>query len=288
MYGRTLWPVALLACLLPACDEPVPAPPVQRGPDPQLGRRFDPATVGSVTGTVRWSGPVPEVERFRCIAEPLVDPFGAGPVRTWPNPNAPRIDPETRGLASAVVFLRGVDSARARPWDHPTAQVEVREKCFHIRQGNGDRPIGVVQAGAGIDLVSSDQVLHVVQARGTAFFALALAPQGAPRSRRLESPGVVELRSGSGYWWMRAYLIVLPHPYLAHPDEQGRFRLERVPPGEYDVVAWHPDWRVAQRERHPDLVRVQQVRFGPPREVVRRVRVAPGETCECELVLVPR
>jgi hypothetical protein len=238
-----------------------------------------------VAGRVRWAGAVPDVEPFRCIAEPLVDPFAAGPIRTWSNPNAPRVDRRTAGLASAVVFLRGVDPQRAKPWDHPAAGVEVRDKRFQVRQGSGDRSIGVVQAGTAVNLVSRDEVLHVVQARGAAFFALALAEKGRTRARRLESPGVVELLSGSGYWWMRAYLIVLSHPYLAHLDDQGRFHLERVPPGEYDVVAWHPDWCVAQRERHPDLVRVQQVRFGPPLEVVRRVRVVTGQVSECELVL---
>jgi hypothetical protein len=87
---------------------------------------------------------------------------------------------------------------------------------------------------------------------------------------------------------MRAYLFVSHHPYLAHPDSQGRFRFEQVPAGEYDLVAWHPDWRVAEEERHPELFRVQQVRFRSPFQVVQRVRVAPGQVVERKLVVAPR
>ena len=96
---------------------------------------------------------------------------------------------------------------------------------------------------------------------------------------------MVELLSGAGYHWMRAYLHVSAHPYLARTDDAGRFRLAQVPAGTYDVVVWHPDWRVQSEERNPDLFRVQQVRFGPPLEEVWPVAVTPGRVTGVELEL---
>jgi hypothetical protein len=257
-----------------------PRPPVS-----EAGKHFDPRTAGTITGTVRWAGARPDVRPFHALDEPLVDLAGSL-ARDRPNPNAPRIDPDSQGLASAVVFLRGVDPRKGRPWDHEPARVELRDWQLQVRQGKGGgRLVGFVRAGEAFELVSRQERPCNVQGRGAAFFSLGLTRPGQPRSRRLEAPGVVELMSGTGQFWMRAYLFVSEHPYLTLPDERGRFRVERVPPGEYDLVAWHPDWRVVEEQRNPDLFRLQQVRFGPRHEVVQRVRVEPGQTAGCELVL---
>jgi hypothetical protein len=37
-----------------------------------------------------------------------------------------------------------------------------------------------------------------------------------------------------------AWVVVPPHPYYTLTDEQGRFRLDDVPAGEYTLVVWHP------------------------------------------------
>jgi hypothetical protein len=281
--------VLLLGCLLPACADDHPAPPAEapRAPAPEAGKRFDPAVAGTIVGTVRWKGPIPQVEPFRSVADPLADWF-AGPGRQWPNPNAPRIDPETGGVGSAVVFLRSIEPEKGRPWDHPPARVEVRDWRLHVRQGAGERISGFVRAGDVLEVHSLQERLCTVQGRGAAFFTLALTEPNQVRSRRLQTPGVVELMSGTGQFWMRAYLFVSRHPYLAHTDARGQFRLDRVPPGPYDLVAWHPDWRVVEHERNPELYRVQQVRFRPAFEVVGRVRVQQGQVTTSDLLIEPR
>jgi hypothetical protein len=283
MARRTLWPLLLL---LPACGEPPPAAPAPQGPDPEAASLFDPASAGTLTGQVRWKGAVPRVAPLRSLEDPLTVTVQAPPPvpKDWPNPHAPQVGARG-GVASAVVFLRGVDPRRARPWDLPAVRVELRQHRFHVLQGTSDRPTGFVRAGECVSLVSRQKVLHVVQGRGSAFFALTLPEPGQARSRRLESPGVVELASGAGYFWMRAHLFVAQHPYFAHPDAEGNFRFDKVPPGEYEVVGWHPDWRLAGKEYNPDLLRVQQVSFQPAIEVSRRVRVEPRRTQACELGL---
>jgi hypothetical protein len=282
--------VLLLGLLLPACDDR-PAPrgvPAQHGPDTEAGKLFDPATTGTVEGTVCWGGSLPLVRSFRGLDEPLSD-LTRRPARERPNPHAPRIDRATYGLASAVVWLRGVDPRKARPWQHEPALVELRDWQLHVRQGKAaQRRTAFVRAGDGIEIVSRQEGLCSVQGRGAAFFSLFVTEPGQVRSRRLPVPGIVELKSGTGQFWMRAYLFVSHHPYLAHPDERGCFRFEQVPAGEYDLVAWHPDWYVEDEERNPELFRIQQLRFRPPFEVVQRVRVEPGRVVERELVVLPR
>ena len=39
--------------------------------------------------------------------------------------------------------------------------------------------------------------------------------------------------------WMVSHIGVVEHPWFAISDGQGRFSIEGVPPGTYEVTAWH-------------------------------------------------
>jgi hypothetical protein len=255
---------------------------------------FDPQRVGEIRGEVKWRGPQPIVPAFRSIPEPLTDQ-PPPPVRPWPNPNAPLIAGKTAGLAGALVWLRGVDQAVARPWDLPPVRVEAREQQFRIVQGRRTGRIGFVKAGDKVEFISRDPVFHNVQARGldffirqgrpNAFFTCTLPDPNIVRSWRLDFPEIVELSSGCGYFWMRAYLLVSSHPHVALTDEQGHFVMAKVPPGSYEIVAWHPNWQITRTERNPDNQRIQQVRFAVPLESRSVIQVETGRTATAELQL---
>jgi hypothetical protein len=38
---------------------------------------------------------------------------------------------------------------------------------------------------------------------------------------------------------MSAFILVFAHRYFAVTDDDGRYRIENVPPGTYTVVAWN-------------------------------------------------
>lgn len=267
------------------CDETPRSEPTDP-PIPALsGAEFDAAETGSIEGVVSWKGPRPAKESFRSIEIPLTDK-PAPPARDWANPNLPVVDKMNR-LASAVVFLRGVDPRRGRKWDHEAVRVELSEQQFRVYQGEKRQRVGFVRRGDAVTLVSRDPVYHSVQGRGDAFFALALPDPEQTRSASMKESGVVELLSGAGYFWMRSYLLVDEHPYYTLTDSDGRYRLDGVPDGNYEVVAWHPNWRVQREERNPDNTRVQQVRFRTPLECGSRVRVEAGKKASVDLTLVP-
>lgn len=287
VHGRSRWLFVLMIPLTGGCAETTisaTAPAAAAPADSPPGSHFDPASVGAIRGRVHWRDRTPQVATFRSIPNPLTDQ-APPPARDWPNPNAPRLDASTAGVASAVVFLRGVDPARARPWDLPPATVELRQQRFAVVQGDETSNVGFVPSGGGFDVVSRDRLFHLVQARGAAFFARTLPEPDRVRTCRVDRPGLVELRSGCGYFWMRAYLFVDHHPYYCRPDAEGRFRLAGVPAGSYELVAWHPSWQVIREERNPDTLRVQQVQFAPPLQAVQRVEVKPGTVVDIDLEL---
>jgi hypothetical protein len=39
--------------------------------------------------------------------------------------------------------------------------------------------------------------------------------------------------------WMHASVGVMPHPYFATTGEDGKFEIKGLPPGTYEIEAWH-------------------------------------------------
>jgi hypothetical protein len=273
MHGRNAVVVAMLLVVgTTGCGEPPPTPPAPE-PVSDAGSEFNAASAGTITGRVRWAGDPPTVPPL--IERPnILNPDPNRTATAWPNPNAPVIDSETRGVKGAVVFLRGVDPRRARPWNLPPVRVVMRGQQFHVQQGESDGAVAFVHRGDEVEMLSADQAFHSLHASGAAFFTLAFPDPDRPRRRRLTERGIVELTSAAGYFWMRGYLIVDYHPYYALTDAAGRFRLTDVPAGRYEVVCWLPDWREERHERDPETSLIIRLFFRPPWETVRPVEVA--------------
>jgi hypothetical protein len=287
--GRIQIPVGSLLLLLCAtvligCEANLPLPKAPVDSLTDASSAYDDAAAGEIKGRVEWAGPLPDAPPFQAPVTPLAEQT-RGPKRDWPNPNAPLVDPKSRGVGNAVVFLRGVDPRRARPWNLGPVRVELRDYQMHVIQGSGDGPYGFVRRGDRIELESEQNLLQTVQARGADYFALTLPEQGATRGRVLDRNGVVELSSNTGQFWMRAYLFVDDHPYYARTDGHGRFTLPKAPSGDFDVVCWLPDWREAENEIDADTRLVVRMTFRPPLQIVRRVHVDPGATTTADFTL---
>jgi hypothetical protein len=92
---------------------------------------------------------------------------------------------------------------------------------------------------------------------------------------------LVTLKCNGGHVWMNAEMFVAPHPYYAVTDVSGRFELTDVPPGQYEIVAWHGGWSVARQESTFDVLtekRVQRPIFGDPKIMQKSVTIRPTET----------
>jgi hypothetical protein len=248
------------------------------------GSEHDPATIGTILGRVAWEGEVPSVPPYEVRA--YIPVGGPGQPRLLtPNPNAPAVDAQTRGVAGAVVFLRGVPAAKARPWHHAPVRVEQRDRLFHILQGGTEVRVGLVHRGDEIEMDSRDKCFHALHAGGAAFFTLTFPDPDKPRKRHLSSPGLVELTSAAGYYWMRGYLFVDDHPYYAVTDAQGRFRLEQVPPGRYEIVCWLPSWQEQRHDRDPESSLVTRLFLRPPVERQQSIEVRTGTTVAADFAL---
>ncbi len=252
------------------------APP--NGAD-ELAAEHDSSKCGSIAGRVNWVGPIPDVKPLEFNSSPLL----LKEVRIVPNPNAPAI--AEGGVANAVVFLRDVNVRRSKPWDRGGVAIEYHSNELVQRIGVERVPIAIVRQGEGVELRTRSAGANSVRGRGAAFFTQMLVDPGRPVVRKLTEPGVVELSSGSGHFWLRSYLFVANHPYVEIANSRGEFRLTNVPAGEYEVVCWKPNWHIARIDRDPELAVKTRLEFGPAVEKTLRVRVTAGGEVRAEFSL---
>jgi hypothetical protein len=239
----------------------------------ELGKEFNPAQCRTLTVRVVWEGPspnVPPLSMFQAKTRP-------GGKMELPNPNAPRIG-QRNGLADAIVYLRNVDLKKSRQWDLPPVSVEVNAADMVVHSGETWSRFGVVRRGETAQLLSREPSVHGIRGRGGDFFTQMLFVPNAPVNRRFSDAGIVELSSGSWYYWMRGYLVVSDHPYAGLTDANGMVRMAKVPEGEYEVVCWKANWHIAEIERDPEWIFQTGIVFQPPVEVRQKLKVVARES----------
>ena len=103
----------------------------------------------------------------------------------------------------------------------------------------------VVQQGTTVEFQNDDSVQHNVfwpSVGGNRRDAHNLGSwsQGEKRSFTFDKPGVVPLLCNI-HPSMAGYIVVAPTPYFAQTDANGNYKIENIPNGKYDIVAWHED-----------------------------------------------
>ncbi|HEY3883944.1 MAG TPA: hypothetical protein VGL62_01960 [Vicinamibacterales bacterium] len=96
-----------------------------------------------------------------------------------------------------------------------------------------------IVAGTWVDFPNDDTTYHNVFSLSKAKeFNLGRYAAGHSKSVRFEQPGIVrvfcEIHSH-----MNAFILVFAHRYFAVTDDDGRYRLDNVPPGAYTVEVWN-------------------------------------------------
>lgn len=101
----------------------------------------------------------------------------------------------------------------------------------------------VVQVGTTVEFQNDDSVQHNVfwpSVGGNKKLShnLGTWPKGDKRPFKFDSPGVVPLLCNV-HPEMSGYIIVSPTPYFTETDAGGNYKIDNVPDGKYNVVAWH-------------------------------------------------
>ena len=238
------------------------------------------ASPGTIKGIVKWSGPEPHASSFPISKDPQVCDPDSHKTRDL---ERLVIGPE-RGVANTVVFIKNISSGKA--FDLPPARRSLDQHFCRY-----EPHILLVPERAALQMKSSDATLHTIHMDGAASYNLPFPFPNQTVSRDMNTPGVVNLKCNGGHVWMNAEMLVAPHPYYAVTDESGAFELTDVPPGEYEIVAWHEGWQVMGKQAAFDVLtekRVERPIFSDPRTWEKTVSVGQNGTAVVNFVLSER
>jgi plastocyanin len=132
----------------------------------------------------------------------------------------------------SVVYLESAPRAAFDQGEPAHAAMDQRNETFvpHVL---------AITAGTTVDFPNSDRFYHnVFSLSKAARFDLGRYAVGKSKSIRFNQPGIVrvfcEIHSH-----MNAFILVFGHPFFATTDNEGRYRINNVPAGTYNVIAWN-------------------------------------------------
>jgi hypothetical protein len=232
---------------------------------------------GTVSGTVKWSGPAPHAPSFPINKDPLICDPDSAKIRDL---ERLIIGPQD-GVANTIVYLKNITNGKA---------LELPEQRRHLNQKQCRYVphILLVPQNATLSMGSSDATLHTIHMTGAATFNLPFPFTDRVITRAMSTTGLVHLRCNGGHVWMNAEMMVVPHPYYAVTDESGSFEFTDVPPGTYQIVAWHEGWNLLGKEHAYDALTARSIErplFSEPMTWQKSVTVSGNQMSTVDFVI---
>lgn len=239
-------------------DDAVPPRPAVITPLSQPYRVIAVGSGGTVTGTVDFDGPPPVPEVIRPTSDQAI--CGASIVEKNVSLSGTRV-------GGAIVWLTDIRSGKPFPL----------ERRFELtNDGCTLEPyVQVISTNGTLDVSNDDRTLHTNRFINVGTGQIAgIAPfnddgEVVPVDR-LKQPAEIEVVCEQ-HPWTHAWIAVLDHPYYAQTSASGAFRIVGIPPGRYQIRAWHPALGFAD-----DSVTVTAGQESPVAFMIHGAAVAPA------------
>jgi hypothetical protein len=248
------WAIAMVICLVWA----------------SVARSYEAVEVtngGTITGKVTLRGPTPEPRAIPMVLYPFGDfckkiSNGEGIVllREFNVDGA-------GGLQDAVVAVQGVTrgkSFRFRDTElvtvncmfHPLEVPESDQFKVHNGQLVHVHPLVTVMRNyAQLSVINRDPIDHAAQVYQPERGNRVLSFPVPVAYRRSVSSGDVELDEGRQivqiicemHEYMQTWAWVVDNPYFARTKKDGSFVIDKLPPGDYKITAWHPHLKPVEK-----------------------------------------
>jgi hypothetical protein len=184
---------------------------------------------GTVAGKVNFEGAAPKPARIMMDADAVCAAKHTGPVYAETvvvNPNGT--------LRNVFVYVKAghEDKTFAVP-EEPVVLDQVG--CVYVPHVVG------IQARQNLKVVSSDNTTHNIHPlpKINREWNISQPPGADPIIRSFSRPEVSIPVKCNQHPWMRAYVHVVSHPFYSVSGDDGTFKLEGLPPGDYEIEAVH-------------------------------------------------
>jgi len=187
---------------------------------------------GSVTGKVNFKGQAPKLRAIQMDADAACAAKQTGqvfPEMVVVNSNG--------SLRNVFVHVKsGLDGKTFAVPDQPAVLDQVG--CVYKPHVLG------IQARQNLKVVSSDNTTHNIHPlpKVNREWNVSQPPGADPIIRAFSRPEASIPIKCNQHAWMRAYVHVVGHPFYSVTGDDGTFKLEGLPPGEYEIEAIHEEY----------------------------------------------
>jgi plastocyanin len=188
------------------------------------------AQAGSVTGTVTYEGKVPALKPIAMDADP-----NCAKKHTSPQPSDILVLGPGNTMANIMVRVVG-GLPTGKTWPAPTTPAVMDQKGCHY-----EPHVFGIQVGQPFKILNSDGILHNVHAlpKINKPFNKAMPATVTETTTKFDKDeGMFQIKCDV-HPWMTAYAAVLTHPFYSVTSKDGKFTIQNLDPGTYQIEAWH-------------------------------------------------
>lgn len=240
--GRLLTALLIALCLLAfavACsrggDDEEDDAPAGGEAETTLSQYSPTGREGSIKGTVNFTGAAPEVRLIPMSAD-------ANCERANPEAKAEDMIVNADKLQNVFVYVKDGRTTEGNKAITSLAFAQGAEPKTLDQHGCQYVPhVMGIQTRQKLSIVNSDQTTHNVNVQATKNDKInpSQPPNTAPIVQEFKRAEVLIPVKCNQHPWMKAYIGVLSHPFYAVSGPDGSFEIKGLPPGQYNVVAWH-------------------------------------------------
>jgi plastocyanin len=185
----------------------------------------------TLTGSIDFTGKVPGARTIDTSADSVC-------TDAFPNLTTDWLIVNKGKVANVVVYVTNSSVLDMYSWKPPDSTVELAHTGCRYQPH-----VLAVQVGQTVSIVNSDATHHNTHPtpRFNKEWNQTQPPGAPPITQTFTHPEVAMPVKDNQHPWEKAYVAVFKHPYFSITDANGDFKIEGLPPGEYELVAWHEE-----------------------------------------------
>ena len=188
------------------------------------------AGAASITGNVTFTGTPPNLKPLAMDADPACAKKHSGAV-----PSEALVLGKGNTMANIIVWVsKGLPSGKTYP--APKTPVVLDQKgCQYVPHAQG------IMVGQPYRILNSDGILHNVHSlpKVNPTFNKPMPATLKETTTSFAKPEPVFQIKCDVHPWMTAYVGVFTHPFFAVTGTDGKFTIDGLDPGTYEITAWH-------------------------------------------------